>query len=297
MNIDLNDMALFAVIAEHLSISETAKALNIPKSKISRRLANLESQLDTRLIERNTRRMRLTESGARLLVHCQRVIDEKRSAVATLSELNDEPQGILSVSASVSMGQHIVTPHLASFLTRYPKIQLRLMLDNRRVDLIGEGFDIALRVGKLDDSSLISKRLGGDRIGLYASPNYLANNAHLACIDDLSNHRIIRMGDMRGGGISKLYDQQGLEYDINEQPIVEVNDLTVVRDLVIEGTGIAAIPTFLVANAISTGRLQRVLPSYSTKPFDYYAVYPSRFGLSNKARAFIDYYSDVFENY
>jgi len=295
--IDLNDMAMFAAIAEQSSISGAARILNIPKSKVSRRLAKLEEQLGTRLIERNTRSMRLTEMGKRLLVHCQRMVDEKRDALATINELNAEPSGTLFVSASVSMGQHIIGPHLNDFISMYPKIDLKLMLDNRRVDLIGEGFDLAFRVGRLDDSSLVSKRIGSDRIRLYAAPSYLSNAGKLDSVEDLKHHRLMRMGDMRGGGITNMVDQNNQAHSILSEPFLEINDLTVVRDLVVQGAGIAPIPSFLAREPLEQGLIKTVLPDLATPEFSYYAVYPSRFGLSNKARVFIDYFAEVFERY
>ncbi len=292
---NLNDMQLFAVIADKMSISAAARELAIPKSRVSRRLLMLEEELGTRLIERNTRNMRLTETGARLLVHCKRIVEEQRHAIATVAELNDEPQGVLTVSASVSMGQHIIAPRLAEFMRLYPKIELKLMLDNRRVDLISEGYDVALRVGSLDDSTLISRRIGGDQIGLYASPTYLADNPPITCFESLAQHKLVIMGDMQNRANFKMIGAQGDEHYIANSPVVEVNDLTVVRDLVLQGAGYAPIPTFLVTEALKTGRLQRILHGYSTQEFGYYAVYPSRFGLSRKTKAFIDFFTEVMK--
>jgi len=166
---DLNAIRFFVKVVEKEGFTAAAKALDIPKSKVSRVVARLEEQLDTRLLERTTRHVRLTEAGRLFYQYAQRISAEAEQSESAMQSLSEKARGSLRVSASVSLGQFLLAPDLAEFLNSYPEVELDLELSNRRVDLIEENYDAAIRAGKLIDSSLIAKRLGHACIQFYAS--------------------------------------------------------------------------------------------------------------------------------
>ena len=170
---DLNDMVIFAKVAEVQGISPAARALRMPKSKVSRRMAALEEELGVRLLERSTRAVHLTEVGEIYFQHCRRIVEEASSARESVSRMLEAPRGQLRINASVAIGQHLLTPFIGEFMNLYPEIELDVRLDNRRVDLIAEGYDVVVRLGKLEDSALVSKQLGADHSILVASADYL----------------------------------------------------------------------------------------------------------------------------
>jgi len=164
---DLNDMAVFASVVKTGSFTAAGKALSLPKSNVSRRIARLEDTLNVRLLERTTRKLRLTEIGQSLYHHAQRIVEEADSANSLVESMTSRPRGILRVSASVFTGQKLLTPILPEFLKLFPELHLHLELSNRRIDLIEEGFDVAIRIGSMKDSTMIARYLGSIRIYLY----------------------------------------------------------------------------------------------------------------------------------
>ena len=290
--INLNDMRIFAKVAELEGISAAARALNLPKSKVSRRMTILEEDLGARLMERTTRAVTLTEIGSLFYQHCQRVTEESENALHTLSEMRDKPRGLLRVSVSITAGQYLIAPHMAEFLELYPDIQMELDLSNRRVDLIGEGFDLVLRVGALPDSSLVSKKVGNVRAVMVASPEYLANQGTPGLPEDLQGHILLSMSN---NSVSPnrdwvLENSKGDLANVPVEPGTAINDFTALRMLSEDGGGIAMMPEYVAHAGFEAGTLQRVLPEWSSPTISYYVLYPSRLGLTKKARAWIEFY-------
>ena len=186
---DLNDMVIFAKVAELQGISPAARALRMPKSKVSRRMAALEDELGVRLLERSTRAVHLTEVGEIYFQHCKRIVEEADSARESVTQMLEVPRGHLRINASVAIGQHLLTPFLGEFMALYPEIELEVQLENRRVNLIREGYDVVVRLGNLEDSALISKPLGEDHLILVASASYLKEMGTPQRVSDLKNHR------------------------------------------------------------------------------------------------------------
>ena len=166
-------MAIFSKVAELNGISAAARALKMPKSKVSRRMARLEDELGVRLLERTTRSVGLTEAGEIYYQHCRRIVEEANNARESINRTLETPRGRLRVNASIAVGQYLIGPHIGGFLERYPEVQLEIELDNRQVDIVAEGFDVAVRLGKLEDSTLVSRNLGSSFATLVASPKYL----------------------------------------------------------------------------------------------------------------------------
>ena len=287
---NLNDMVLFAKVAELEGISAAARALDIPKSKVSRRIAALEADLDVRLIERTTRAVQLTEVGTLFYQHCKRIVEEADLAVNSVNTLMETPRGLLRVSMSAAVGQYLIAPHLGQFRKHYPEIELQIDLNNRRVDLIAEGYDLVVRVGAMQDSSLMSKSFGNARAHLCASPDYAVLHGLPKTPDELPNHKILIMSNSNNIGEWFLENTSGEIKSVGVEACSSINDFTALSTLVEGGAGIAIIPEYVTCGAIEAGRLVRVLPEWQSTLINYYIVYPSRKGLTKKAEVWIDFF-------
>ncbi|WP_085902177.1 LysR family transcriptional regulator [Kiloniella majae] len=293
--INLNDMVLFAKVAELEGISAAARVLNIPKSRVSRRIATLENDLGVRLIERTTRAVQLTEMGAIFFHHCRRIVEESESAVETIHNMRETPRGNLRVSVSFAIGQYLVAPYLGEFSKLYPDIKISLDLNNRHVDLITEGYDLVVRVGEQKDSSLMSKLIGQARAKLCASPAYLEEHGHPTSLEQLPDHKILMMSDSNALKQWVLENQSGKLCTVDVVPNDNINDFTALRSMIEDGCGISIIPEYVIQNSIDTGKLVNVLPDWQSKVISYYVLYPSRKGLTKKARAWIDFFEEKFK--
>jgi len=292
--IDLNDMRLFAKVAELNGISPAARALCIPKSRISRRLTALETSMGVRLLERTTRAIQLTELGDTFYQHCKRLVEESENAVETINKMAEVPRGILRVSVSFAVGQYLIAPHLGEFLKLYPEIDVRLDLTNRRVDLITEGYDLVVRVGDLDDSSLMSRKIGQARAHLCASPDYVKFHGQPSTPAQLVHHEKLVMGDSNNTTRWLLENSAGEIKSVEVEPKGSVNDFTVLRHLLEKDIGIGVLPEYVIREAITEKRLIRLLPDWRSILINYYILYPSRRGLTKKSEAFINYFTEKF---
>jgi len=290
--VNLNDMVLFAKVAELKGISPAARVLNIPKSRVSRRVAALEEDLGTRLLERTTRAVQLTEMGEIFFRYCERVVEESENAVESMHQIMEAPRGLLRVSVSFAVGQYLIAPHLAEFLKLYSDITVQMDLNNRRVDLITEGYDLAFRVGALDDSSLMSKKVGSAKAVLCASPDYIAEFGNPTSLEHLQDHKKIVMSNSNNVSEWLLESTAGKLEAINVEAHVGINDFTALRTLIENSAGIALIPEYVVKDAIQNSRLQRILPEWQSPQINYYMLYPSRKGLTKKASAWIDFFTE-----
>lgn len=287
MTIDLNDMMIFARVVKDSGFTAAGRALGLPRSTVSRRVARLERALGVRLLERTTRRLGLTEAGALTYEHCRRIGEEVEDATRALQTLLELPRGLLRVTASVTTGRHLIVPQLTDFLARYPEVRVELELTNRRVELVEEAFDVALRVGALEPSSLIARVVGPLRTGLFASPAYLAAKGIPAEPSDLTGHRCLSMVGSPAHRHWRLQGPGRAEVELKIEPLLAINDLDSLREAVAGGAGIAALPPYLAP--METNRLVRVLPDWSFAPTDCHFVYPSRRGATPKLRAFVDF--------
>ena len=287
-----NDMLIFAKVAELGGISAAARALQIPKSKVSRRMAMLEAELDARLLERSTRAVHLTEAGRIYYQHCRQIVEAMESAENSVHQLTDTPRGQLRISASVTTGQQMIAPYLNEFTDRYPLIEIDLELSNRRVDLISEGFDLAIRIGELEDSNLISKRLGSGRAGLFAAKQYLEQNGRPGNLEALRQHRTLVMSHSEHLLNWHLINNKGQSNNLDIHPNIRINDLDALITAVAGGCGISCLPTYLVQHHPRGKELEQILPGWHAPEVNFYALYPSLRGLTHKARLWIDFFSD-----
>jgi DNA-binding transcriptional LysR family regulator len=285
---EVTDMLVFAAVGRAGSLTRAGKALGLPKSTVSRRVAALEERLGNRLLERTARSLVLTEAGRALLERCQHLADQVDDALAFASELTDQPTGTLRVTMPPDVGSVLLADAVTSFAARYPRISLFLDESQRYVDLATERYDIALRSGDLVDSTLVARRLVMIAMGVFASPAYLARNPAPQTPADLADHRFVVLeGRVR-------FDRFELQNGPRRAEVALAGAITVTSSsmqLSLAYTGVGAIVASerFCAEAVRDGRLVRLLPGWSTAPGPFWIVTPSRRLLPRKTVLFIDH--------
>lgn len=287
--IDPNDLLIFARVAELGSFSRAADQLGLPKSTVSRRLARLEQRVGERLLLRTTRRQTLTELGQQLLEHARQVAAEVDAVAALSAHRQTAPSGRLRVSMPSDFASFLLVDALAAFVALHPAITLELDLSARRVDLLGEGFDLAVRMGDLpDDSLLAARRLTAFPAGLYAAPDYLAERGEPQGPDDLARHDAV----CHLGSSGEPMPWTLLRGDERWQSVptgrVGANSPELLIRLARAGAGIAAVPDYFAQADVRQGRLRRVLPQWCLPSPTAWAVFPGRRLMPAKTRAFLD---------
>jgi LysR family transcriptional regulator AphB len=293
MNHDINDLLVFLSVVEADSFTGAAKRLGIPKANVSRKVSRLEQKLGVTLLERSTRSQRLTEVGTRFLTHCKRIREEIDLADAAVSEILHSYKGTIRIGTSVTIGQQIIKPVLSSFLRQYPEINVDLSLVNRQVDLIEEGFDLLIRVGDLDDSRLIGRRLGSAQRKLYASPRYLMTHQAPQNAKELSNHQLLLMRMLSNDNKIELISEKSKE-KIRLNPRLIVDDFSVIKQAAIDGEGITLLPSYMCDKEINNGELINVLPKWGMSDVDIFALYPKHRSKIPKVRAFLNFTAEIF---
>jgi DNA-binding transcriptional LysR family regulator len=291
---DLNDLYFFAAVVEHGGFSAAGRALGIPKSRLSKRVAQLEERLGVRLLQRTTRRFVVTEVGERFYGHCRAVLEEARAAQEAVDELRAEPRGVVRISCPVSLAQTVLAYVLPDFMARYPKLQVRVMSTNRRIDLIGEGVDLAIRVrNKLDtDANMIVRSFGLSRILPVASPSLLKAHGRPEHPADLSGLPALSMQEHEGAQVWELIDAAGQRVSVELQARLISGDFAVLLEAARRGVGVTLLPEFVCAPAIARGELEVVLPEWSAPEGTMHFVYPSRRGMLPGVRALVDFLAE-----
>lgn len=285
---DLNGLTAFAKVAEAQSFRGAARALGLSKSALSQRVAKLEERLGARLLTRNTRTVRLTDVGESYLEAIAPALAALQAADNLVADLQQRPRGNLRLTAPVELGQSVLGDALIWFAERHPEVDVHVELTDRQVNLVEEGFDLALRVGPLRDSSLVSRRISEPQAKrLYASPAYLRIHGAPATPADLVDHRCLVMTAHTDASTWRLHGQEGAQ-SVVVRPKVAINSWGVLRDLAIAGLGIARLPELYVRDALAAGDLVEVLPDHAPPPAACYAVFPSVRNLSPNIRAMID---------
>ena len=288
---DLNDLYFFAAVVEHGGFSAAGRAINVPKSRLSKRVSQLEEGLGVRLLQRTTRRFVVTEAGERFYRHCQAMLAEARAATDDVAALRAEPSGVVRLSCPVSLAQSLLAPLLPKFLQRYPQVQLRVLSSNRRVDVIGEGFDVAIRVrDKLDtDAELVARRFGPTRAVLVASPAYLEVHGEPHAPQDLSALPVLSMFEQEGEQTWELYDSACVRTTVPVRPRLASGEFRMLIDAALQGIGIAWVPEQTCTGELRSGRLRVVLPEWGLPQGILHMVYPSRRGMLPAVRALVDF--------
>jgi len=287
-NLSADDYILFVTIVNQESMVRAAEHLGMPKATVSRRLTNLEAALGQRLLLRTTRRLTLTEFGQEFLDHCRRVAEEIAATQDFVRSQEERPRGRLRVSMPGEYARQNFSRAFATFIETYPEIHLELDMTSRRVDLIGERFDLAIRMGTLDsDSTLVARKIDEQSFGLYASPIYLALHPAPKHPDDLEHHASLRLLSGRGSAIPwKLLHGKAVWEGVPPGRLT-LNSLDVIQQLMLDGAGIGALPDRFAAEDVRLKRLVRVLPQWCLPAVPAWAVMPMRRYLPTKTRAFL----------
>ncbi len=289
-NLSADDLLLFATIVEQESLVRASEHLGMPKATVSRRLANLEELLGQRLLIRTTRRLTLTDFGREFLDHSRRVAEEVATVQDFVRSQDVQPRGRLRVSMPEDYARHTLSRALATFIETYPEVQLDLDLSSRHVDLIGERFDLAIRMGSLkDDSTLAARKIDEAQLGLYASPIYLALHPAPNSPDELSQHSSVRMLSDLGQAIPWRLSCGKAVWEGVPPGRLTMNSPGVIQQLLLDGAGIGALPDRFAAEDVRLKRLIRVLPEWCLPSVPAWAVMPTRRYLPAKTRAFLDH--------
>ena len=288
---DLNDLFYFAQVVDQGGFSAAARALDIPKSRLSRRISQLEERLGVRLLQRTTRRLRLTTAGERYLHYCREMAVSARAAEEAMRQLQTEPAGPVVVSCPVSIAQQLLAPLLPEFMDAWPAVSVQLMVTNRRVDLINEGVDLALRVRtRLDtDAELVVRQLGVASGTLVASPAYLQRHGTPDTPQDLGGHATLSFDDPQTEVHWALRNGRGESVDVAVQPQLCCNDFIVLTEAAVRGRGIALLPSIATQAEIRRGELVTVLPDWQSPEGIVHCIYPSRRGMIPAVRTFVDF--------
>jgi DNA-binding transcriptional LysR family regulator len=290
---NLSGMAIFAKVVEAKSFTAAANELGMSKSAVSKHISRLEDRLGARLLNRTTRRLGLTETGAAFYDRCARVVTEAEEAALAVTELQSEPRGTLRVNAPMSFGILHIAPAIPDFLARYPDLHIDVAMNDRFVDLIDEGFDVAIRIARLMDSSLIARRLAPDRRAIVGSPAYFEKRGTPRTPDDLVHHNCINYAYMSAHDQWQFVDADGAR-SVEVEGNLRANNGDAIRVAVLAGLGVAHLPTFIVGRDIQDGRLVQVLADFMPSRSSVYAVYPHNRHLSVKVRVFVDFLANRF---
>ena len=292
---DLNDMLYFAEVAERGGFAAAGRALGIPKSRLSRRVAELEAQLGVRLLQRTTRKLSLTDVGDAYLRHCQAVREAAQAAADTVAQVHAEPRGTVRLSCPVTLAQTVLAELMPHFLAHHPQVRVDMRVTNRVVDLVEEGLDVALRVrATLDDSaSMVVKRLDDAAQILVASPALLKRQGTPATLDDLARLDSLAMSASDGRSTLRLLGPHGQEHTLHQAPRYVADDLLTLKFAALAGTGMCWLPDYLCHEELRGGSLVHLLPGWAPPRGIVHAVFPSRRGLSPAVRAFLDFLGET----
>lgn len=282
-------LRVFLRVAEMQSFSKAATALGMSKSAVSKQMTALESHLGARLLYRTTRQVSLSEEGQAYLERARRIIEDIEEADRAISSLKSEPRGTLRVNCALVYGLRHIAPLLPALAERYPDLAVDLTFNDRFVDLVEEGYDVAIRIGVLPDSSLIARRLGETRLLLVASPGYLARHGHPDHPRALAGHRCLLYRGRGGASEWRLSRSDGSEHVARISGPLVTNNGEALRMAAMAGLGIARLPDFLFADEFQNGALIEILPEWRSPPLPIQAVYAPNRHLSARVRHFIDF--------
>jgi DNA-binding transcriptional LysR family regulator len=272
---DLNRVSAFVRVVQDGSFTAAAKALGLPKSSVSRSIAQLEQDLGIRLLHRTTRQLHLTDAGAAFYERVSRALGDIDEATLAASDTHAELRGAVRITAPVDIGVWALAPLVARFVRKHPQIRVELLLTGRTVDLVAEGVDLAVRAGPLRDSSLIARRIGELQAFAYASPRYLARRGAPQTMKELAQHDCVLFRATNGRATWEFETAEGKKESVAVTGPLACDDMSFVRKAVMSGAGIGVIPAFLCARAVQSGRLVRVLDDLVLNGAVLHLAYPS----------------------
>jgi DNA-binding transcriptional LysR family regulator len=289
----LNRLQYFNCVVETGSISEASRVFDVQPSSISRQLAVLEQELGVRLLNKTTRNTGLTEAGHKYYEFSQRIVSEFDEAKRVVNDLQEKPKGKLKVSMTVGFGESVILPLISTFMALYPDIDIKLELTERVVDLVEENIDVAIRSGRLSDSTMVAKKLTSNNFLICASPEYLTNHGTPRHPVDLANHQCIRYNYSRWKDWFLMTD---IKTKLTINKAISINSVNGQKQLVLNNTGLALIPLWAVKNELANGSITQVMPEFIFSPYEElsatYAIYLKRDLVSPKTRVFLDFLND-----
>lgn len=285
MAFDLNEMLIFTRVVQSGSFTAAAQLLDMPKSSVSRKISDLEDRLGARLLQRTTRKLGLTDVGRIYYDRCARIVGEIEEADQAVGNMQAAPCGPLRITAPLSFS--LLGPIVGEYLKRYPSVQVELVCTDRRVDLVNEGFDLAIRAGQLDDSSLVARHLGAIERVVIASPAYLKQHGSPRQPTDLQQRACIAFGAISAHSLWTL-NNGDKQVEVRITPRLTVNDLELVCEAARAGIGIALIPRFICTDDLRTGKLKQILRDWRSNTTPLHAVYPTTRHLSPKVLSFVE---------
>jgi DNA-binding transcriptional LysR family regulator len=294
---NLNDLMYFARVVEHGGFSAAERVLGISKSRLSRRVAELETAVGVRLLQRSTRKLALTEAGQLFYQHCREMLTQAQAAMDAVQELRSSPRGTVRVSVPVTVSQTLLSDVLPEFLLRYPEIRLSIRVTNRVMDLYDDSIDVALRVRSEppDSANIVARPLWRTEQMLVGAPSLLRQHAPPVVPADLARFETLDTPSGDGRHVFNLISPDGKRHAHEHEPRVVTADLTTIRDAVLAGVGIAALPVMMYGAAMRTGQLSPVMPGWTLPAPQLFAVFVSRQGMIPAVRAFVDYLVEVID--
>lgn len=286
---DLNHVSAFVRVVQDGSFTAAAKALGLPKSSVSRSVAQLEEDLGVRLLHRTTRKLHLTEAGTAFHDRVARALADIEEARARGADLQQGFRGVIRITAPVDLGVWAVAAIVARFVREHEAVNIEVRLGSRVVDLASEGFDLAVRAGKLRDQSLIARRVGSLELGLYASSRYLARHGTPQSLEELTKHECVLLHTDHGPMPWKLTGPEGEERTVEPHGGISSDDISFMKKSVLAAGGVALLPLFLCAREEQSGKLVRILPQWRLGGSDLHVVYPSARYVPQRVVAFRDF--------
>ena len=285
------EMRVFTAVVDAGSFVAAADATGMSKAAVSRYVSDLEQRLGVRLMHRTTRKLSLTEEGEVFIARCREILSSIEASEVELSTRSDSASGLLKISVPVSFGVQHLAPLWSEFLETHPRVSLDVQLADRVIDLVDEGFDIAVRIARLPDSSMVSRKLASTRLVLCASPDYLKQHGAPGHPSELTRHGIVGYSLLAMGDQWHFNGPDG-PVTVKVRPRIWTNNGDTCVAAAVRGSGIQLQPTFLIAGELAAGKLVEVLPNYRSMELGIYAVYPTRKFLLPKVRALVEYLSE-----
>ena len=277
----------FVAVAEAESFTAASKKLGISTAQVSRQVSALEARLAAKLFYRTTRKVSVTEVGRIYYQHCRQVLDGLEEAERAITNLQSTPRGLLKVTAPVTYGEGTIAPLLNDFMLQYPELEVQLLLSNKKVDLIDEGFDLAIRLGKLEDSSMMAKRLGSRTQYVCASEEYLTAHGVPYSLSELDQHNCLQ-----GTLDYWRFQEDGKPRNIRVKGKLRCNSGHALTDAALKGIGIVQLPDYYVQQYIDSGQLIPLLTPFTESDDGIWALYPHNRHLSSKVRMLVDYLAE-----
>ncbi len=290
----LTEMEAFVQVVDHGGFTDAARKMSLSKSAVSKHVSALEARLGVRLLNRTTRRVSPTELGLAYYDRARSVLAEAGEADRMVTAMQATPKGSLRVSAPVTFGVRPLAAVVADFLAAFPEVDVNLVLDDRFVEVVAEGFDLAIRIGVLADSSLKARKLAETRMVIAAAPAYLAAAGTPATIDDLTDHRLLHYSRLATGNFWRLRTPSGEERQVRVGGRLTVNNGEALMRAAEAGIGIALVPSFMIGDALASGRLVEILTNRAPEVFGVYALHPQGRFPQPKLRAFVDHLAERF---